>query len=246
MARRFIVGVVAVVSALFISLGSAVQAQNRALPGQGGLPAPEHPLTVAPLIGPGSLGTGYVFSSGWCSGPYINLTAAAGSAVAITGFQMFFKGTVNRNVSVYWKAGTYVGSENTAGAWTLLGTVNVTPGGDGTLTSVAIGGVTIPAGQTYGFKVWDGGTGGSNGPGLDMRAGGTSASDANLSLTSSAYTCNNIFENPTLTFGWQGNVLYTDGVVVPTMGTWVMAVLFVMLSGLAVLVLRRRNLLAVS
>jgi hypothetical protein len=226
---------------LVISLGSAVQAQNRALPGQGGLPGPENPLTVAPLIGPGSLGTGYVFSSGWCGGPYIDLTAAAGSAVAVTGFQMFFKGTVNRTVFVYWKAGTYVGSENTPGAWTLLGSVNVTPGGDGTLTSVAIGGVTIPAGQTYGIKVWDGGTGGTDGPGLDLRLGGTSASDANLSLTSNAYTCNTTFESPSSNFGWQGNVLYTDGVVVPTMGTWMMAALFVMLSGLAVLVIRRRD-----
>lgn len=241
MTRRFIAGVV---SALFIALGPSVHAQNRALPGQGTLEVPRH-TAVASVVGPGTLGTGYTFDSGWCSGPYIDLTAAAGGPVTVNSFQMYFKGTVNRNVSVYWKAGTYVGSEATAGAWTLLGTVNVTPGGDGTLTAVALGGVTIPAGQTYGFKVWDGGTGLTNGPGLDLH-NPSSASDANLSLVSNRYTCNVIFEAPSQPLGWQGNVLYTVGVPTPTMGVWMTAVLFAMLAGLAFVLLRRRNDLAVS
>jgi hypothetical protein len=171
--------------------------------------APATTLQVEALTVDGTLDTGYVFSSGWCGGPYIDLTAAA-VAVRVVSFEMYFKGTVNRDVEVFWKAGTYVGSELDPGAWTSLGTVNVTPGGDGTLTAINLGGVDIPAGETYGFKVWDGGTGGDDGPGLDLRSGGTTASDANLSLISNEYTCFDPFSGLSTNFGWQGTVIYGD------------------------------------
>ncbi|HSL19702.1 MAG TPA: hypothetical protein VLB51_17485 [Methylomirabilota bacterium] len=186
---------------------AAEGAENLALTSGAAAPAsaPEIELVEAS----GTLATGYVNSSGWCGGPYIDLTAGA-EAVRIVSFEMYFKGTVNRDVDVYWKSGTYVGSETNPGAWTLLGTVNVTPGGDGTLTAVNLGGVDIPAGQTYGFKVWDGGTGGTSGPGLDLRASGTAVSDGNLSLASDAYTCDEPFNGLNSGFGWQGTVTYGD------------------------------------
>lgn len=206
MNRRISCSLVAIVF-LALSLGSLAHAENAALN-----PDPSStagPVEVAVIKASGTLDTGYVNSSGWCGGPYIDLTAGA-EDVRIVSFEMYFKGTVNRDVEVYWKVGTYVGSETTPGAWTLLGTVNVTPGGDGTLTAVNLGGVDIPAGQTYGFKVWDGGTGGSSGPGLDLRSGGTIASDANLSLSSQNYTCNDPFSGLNSGFGWQGTVTYGD------------------------------------
>ncbi|MCU0304750.1 MAG: hypothetical protein MUC56_11905 [Thermoanaerobaculales bacterium] len=186
---------------------TATETENLAL--AGGPADPPIPIEIDAVEASGTLATGYVNSSGWCGGPYIDLTAGA-EAVRIVSFEMYFKGTVNRDVDVYWKAGTYVGSETNPGAWTLLGTVNVTPGGDGTLTAVNLGGVDIPAGQTYGFKVWDGGTGGASGPGLDLRAGGTAVSDGNLSLASDAYTCSEPFNGLSTGFGWQGTVTYGD------------------------------------
>lgn len=192
---------------LILTVGAVAQAENLALSTAPG--APVTTLEVEAVQAEGTLSTGYVDSSGWCGGPYIDLTAAA-VAVRIVSFEMYFKGTVNRDVEVFWKVGTYVGSETNPGAWTSLGTVNVTPGGTGTLTPVSLGGVDIPPGETYGFKVWDGGTGGTDGPGLDLRLGGTSVSDANLSLSSSAYTCFEPFNGLNTGFGWQGNVLYGD------------------------------------
>jgi hypothetical protein len=208
MKQRFPVMMPLVVAmGLGLAMGAVAEAENLALSGEPVAPATT--LQVEPVEASGTLGTGYIDSSGWCSGPYIDLTAAAVD-VRIVSFEMYFKGTVNRNVEVFWKAGTYVGSEVDPTAWTSLGTVNVTPGGTGTLTAINLGGVDIPAGETYGFKVWDGGTGGSDGPGLDLRAGGTSASDANLSLISNAYTCSEPFSGLTTGFGWQGNVIYGD------------------------------------
>jgi hypothetical protein len=207
--KRAAVAIVLMISCVVLTFvcGAAEGADNLALVPGSGVPAPAPEIELVEASG--TLATGYVNSSGWCSGPYIDLTAGA-EAVRIVSFEMCFKGTVNRDVEVYWKAGTYVGSETDPGAWTLLGTVNVTPGGDGTLTAVNLGGVDIPAGQTYGFKVWDGGTGGASGPGLDLRSGGTAVSDANLSLVSNAYTCDEPFNGLDSGFGWQGTVTYGD------------------------------------
>lgn len=47
-----------------------------------------------------------------------------------------------------------VASQSAPGDWTLLGTANVTSAGDGNPVNVPIGGVTIPAGQTYGLYVY--------------------------------------------------------------------------------------------
>jgi hypothetical protein len=87
-------------------------------------------------------------------GVMFDLTAA-GFDVTITGFDTHFISTgKTANVSVYYKDGTYVGSESAPGDWTLLGTANVTSAGDGNPVNVPIGGVTIPAGQTYGLYVY--------------------------------------------------------------------------------------------
>lgn len=178
-----------------------------------------------------SLTTGFVGDGGWCAGPFMDITATV--PLTITRFDMYFKGTLNRNVSVYYKVGTYVGSETTSGAWTLIGTVNVTPAGDGIATQVNLGGVPIPAGQTYGFHVWDGlGTGGTDGGGLILDANAPPHSNAQMTLTSNAYTCDGPFTSVNPGFGWEGTVYYSYGVpeAVPALGTKALA-------GLAALVL---------
>lgn len=166
-------------------------------------------LLAAPIVSAqvGSLSTGYEWLDGWCAGLYIDLTASV--PVTVTSFDVYFRGTLNRDVSVYYKAGTYVGSETTPGAWSLPGTVNVTPGGDGTATAVNLGGVAIPAGETYAFYFWDHlGTGGADGGGLILGKA-TTYSNADLTLTTTSYNCDSAFQTPTTcTFGWEGTLYY--------------------------------------
>ena len=191
---------------------------------------------------PSSLTTGFQDDSGWCAGPFMDLTAV--NALTITSFDMYFKGTLNRNVSVYYKVGTYVGSENTPAAWTLLGTVNVTPAGSGTATAVNLGGVAIPAGQTYGFHVWDNlGTGGSDGGGLILKSSPPTHSNADLSLTSYYYTCDSAFGTPSPGFGWQGTVYYERAVSepIPALGPEALVGLAAVVLLLGWCVLRQRS-----
>lgn len=57
-------------------------------------------------------------------------------------------------VSVYYRAGQAQGFENTASAWTLIGTdPNVVSVAAGAATRVNVGGVTLRRGQVYGFYV---------------------------------------------------------------------------------------------
>jgi hypothetical protein len=102
----------------------------------------------------GSLATN-IITGGGAEGSFFNITAL-NEDIYITGFSTTLVGTAN--VRVYFKSGSYQGSENNAGAWRLLGSQTIT-GGSGfinTLYSVNIGGVTIPAGQTYGFLIYSG------------------------------------------------------------------------------------------
>lgn len=57
-------------------------------------------------------------------------------------------------MAIYGKSGTHVGSEDTPGAWNLLGTVTVTSTGDGVPTAIPLQlNVIIPAGQRYAFYI---------------------------------------------------------------------------------------------
>jgi C1A family cysteine protease len=66
----------------------------------------------------------------------VNLNAAAGTSVALR---------------AYYKTGSYVGFENTSGAWTLIGSYTVTSAGVGLPTSVNINDLVLNIGQTYGI-----------------------------------------------------------------------------------------------
>jgi len=65
-----------------------------------------------------------------------------------------FEGNITGNgtIEIYYKTGTYVGSETTAAAWTLIGSTMVTSAGTGvpTLINIPIN-ISISAGQTCGF-----------------------------------------------------------------------------------------------
>ena len=93
------------------------------------------------------------------------------------------------DVEVYAKSGTWVGSEDNPGAWTLIGTApGIVSNGDGVATPLNLTlGYTIPAGETHAFYVTptDLSTGGfnyTNGTGV----GNVFAADANIEFLEGA------------------------------------------------------------
>ncbi|HTE54787.1 MAG TPA: hypothetical protein VK698_28230 [Kofleriaceae bacterium] len=84
------------------------------------------------------------------NGNMFDLVAA--NAVTITSFEA--RPSSATTVEVYFKVGTHIGSESTAGAWTLIGSAAVAAAPAGATVAVPIPiDVTIPAGQTYAFYV---------------------------------------------------------------------------------------------
>lgn len=93
------------------------------------------------------------------------------------------------DVEVYAKSGTWVGSENNAGAWTLIGTApGVVSNGDGVVTPLNLTlNYAIPAGETHAFYVTptDFSTGGFNYTN-GTATGNVFASDANIEFLEGA------------------------------------------------------------
>jgi hypothetical protein len=88
-------------------------------------------------------------------GAFINVTAK-GHDVLINSFETTLVGTAN--IRVYYRTGSSIGFENDSSAWTLLGSETIS-GGNGaiqTLYPIHVGGIVIPAGQTYGFLIYSG------------------------------------------------------------------------------------------
>ncbi|MBN1180397.1 MAG: hypothetical protein JXD18_14400, partial [Anaerolineae bacterium] len=99
----------------------------------------------------GSITTMFAFNNG-ALGNMFDITAA--EDITITGFDINIDTPGASNlVLVYYKQGSYVGSETTAGDWTLLGSATVTSNGEDVPTPLAVGGLTIPAGETYGLFI---------------------------------------------------------------------------------------------
>jgi hypothetical protein len=73
--------------------------------------------------------------------------------LTINRFDSHFSTTGAITVRVYYKVGTHAGFETNPGAWTLLGSTGVVGAGLGNPVAVNIGGLTIPAGQTYGLYI---------------------------------------------------------------------------------------------
>jgi hypothetical protein len=83
------------------------------------------------------------------NGNMFDLTAL--TDITITGFDMNILGTGVETALVYYKPGTYAGSETNPADWTLLGSAQVVAKDLDNPTHVDIGGLSIPAGQTYGL-----------------------------------------------------------------------------------------------
>jgi hypothetical protein len=171
-----------------------------------------------------------VITDGGCEGAFFDLRAES-QDLTIIGFETVLVGTAN--VRVYYKPGTYAGSETNAGAWTLLGSQTIT-GGSGfiqTLYPVNVGPVLIPAGQTYGFLIYSG-NGGSGVLATRYRVGSpVNVSDGELRLSGGTAPCagdrlNNPFDGLVMEGGvpgmraWRGKVHYAtiDGPITFTDG----------------------------
>lgn len=120
------------------------------------------------------------------------------------------------DIEIYYKVGTYVGSEATAGAWTLLGSTSVVAQPQGTVTVVPIPvNLTILTGQTYAFYVTT-----NDGTSLSYTNGGTVgslfSSDANLQFFEGiglVYPFSTTY-SPRV---WNGNINYS---LVSSVITW--------------------------
>lgn len=116
-------------------------------------------------------------------------------------------------VKVYYKSGSYMGSETTPSAWTLVDSALVTGGGSGTPTPIPIMvNVTIPMGQTYGFYVTTTGTGMDVDYTNGTTEGAVYASDANIQFKEGkgvAYPFGSNF-TPRI---WNGIIFYCEGIV---------------------------------
>lgn len=84
-------------------------------------------------------------------GNMFDLTAL--NTITIDSLDIHLNTTSSETVEMYYKSGSYKGSENNAAAWTLLGTVTVTGNDLGNATRALIGGLTIPAGDTVGIYI---------------------------------------------------------------------------------------------
>ena len=106
-------------------------------------------------IGPGSLTTTISDNTGQ-AGNMIDVTALTGN-ITIDSFDINLNNSAT--IEIYYKAGSYIGYETNASAWTLLGSTQVYSIGSGFPSPCPIGGLTIPYGEMYALYITT--TGGS-------------------------------------------------------------------------------------
>jgi hypothetical protein len=141
-------------------------------------------------------------------GNMFNVTAGA-EGITITSFDVNILSSSMRAIAVYYKPGSYVGSEQIAANWTLLGTETVSAQGSNA-TPVSIGGLVIPAGSTYGLYVTM-----TDGASLSYTNGANTYSDGAITITTGTgadYPFGTSFTPRT----WNGTIHYSinNGVLV--------------------------------
>lgn len=131
--------------------------------------------------------------------------------ITITSFDAHPMG--NTDFEIYYKVGGFSGSENNAGAWTLVGSAaGVVAQPTGTPTPIPIPvNVTIPAGQTYAFYV----TSSNNGVSLNYTdgtaQGSVFTSDANMQFLEGVGLEYPFSGTPFSPRVWNGNIHYYVG-----------------------------------
>lgn len=146
----------------------------------------------------------------------------ATNTVIITGFEGNIANTPNAitEYHVFYKAGTHVGFENDAAAWTeLAGPLAFAPNAPNALTPITSGlSVRIPAGETYAFYLTNTSAIGNNNRYHNGSAtGATLATDANLTIkegTGGAYPFGTFFNARP----WEGRILYRPALATTALG----------------------------
>lgn len=109
------------------------------------------PLNAISLPTNNSLATTQVGGNGCNGGNMFNIITNS-SPITINAFDVIPNNTGVQAVNVYYKVGTYVGSETNVGAWTLLGTYSIN-GVSKVLINMPTANLNIPASATYGIYV---------------------------------------------------------------------------------------------
>lgn len=147
--------------------------------------------------------------------------------------------------SVWYKSGTFAGSELDPGAWTLMGSGTTTS----TVDTLHVGGLTIGAGVTEGIYIFDFGTADVNSGEQNYDDGFATYSNADLILSGgtgnygAAFSGGGPFSDTLADRVWSGTVDYTTGGV-PEPASW--AMMIVGMFGLGSVVRRRRPAVATA
>jgi len=137
------------------------------------------------------LSTGYPAWTNYWSGWMVNIINTNACPIVINSFEARFQGTAGYRI--YTKIGTFVGSETTSGAWTLVGNLASLTGTSTTApTSIPIVvNVTIPPGGTQGFYLTRSNNLVANRhlyvPGTGVAGTTIYSSNADLSITEGSY-----------------------------------------------------------
>ena len=145
--------------------------------------------------------TTFFNSNNGCAGNMFDVIPALSTTV--TGFAVNLDAIdPTERVYVFYKTGSYVGSETTPAAWTLLDSADVVPQGTDIPTFVPIGGLPLTAGQTYGMYVLVGSTN------LNYTNGSSTTSNGALTIVSGNGSCTP-FASPIADRQWNGTIFYT-------------------------------------
>lgn len=120
------------------------------------------PVKLSAQCSGGNLATNYTSNNG-SRGAMFNIVTGS-SAITITSFDVDLYGGTTARYEIYYKSGTYIGSETNAANWTMAGGAdNVSSSANNTPTPLPIPlSITIPANSTYGFYITNTASGGVN------------------------------------------------------------------------------------
>jgi hypothetical protein len=156
----------------------------------------------------GSLFTTSAGGNGCGGGAMFNITTNA-NPVNLTSLDIIPNVAGAQTVEVFYKTGTYLGSETTAGAWTSMGTYPVTTTA-GTPVNVDITDLLIPASSLYAIYV-------NYGAQYTTITGATNYTNADMTITTGAGLCS-LFGGLNANRGFNGTVNYT--IPMPSSATW--------------------------
>ncbi|MCF8296852.1 MAG: T9SS type A sorting domain-containing protein [Saprospiraceae bacterium] len=143
---------------------------------------------------------------------FVDNNGSAGNMFDITAFttitidSFYMNGTSSALVEVWYRPGTYIGHTSSNVGWTQLGSYNVISAGQGNPTRLPVGGLTIPAGQTYGIHI-------SYVSGSIRYTNGTGTNeiyqDANMKFE--GYHGGSYFNQTNTPRVWNGRIFYSQG-----------------------------------